>query len=37
VLTAARRALAEVTEGHFAVVGRDSTRLRPFRLARSRE
>ena len=37
VLTAARRALAEVTEGYFAVVGRDSTRLRPFRLARSRE
>lgn len=30
VLGAARRALREVTAGHFAVVGRETTRLRPF-------
>jgi predicted nuclease of predicted toxin-antitoxin system len=36
VLAAARRALGEVAEGHFAVVGRETTRLRPFRLTPAR-
>lgn len=36
VLAAARRALNEVTAGHFAVVGREATRLRPFRSTPSR-
>ena len=37
VIAAARRALDEVTEGHFAVVGRESTRVRPFRSNHARE
>jgi len=33
VLAAARRALADLPEGHFAVIGRETIRLRSFREA----